>query len=229
MGTSRSFRVIGDVHGEIEPFLSVTSEARSINRFVVQIGDLIDHGPDSPGCLRIGLKLLQSGQGIFIRGNHERDFAKYLFGESNSASDKLAHTLDKIKCCKDLSLVDDFLEVWPRVPWWLKIDNMLLVHGAFHPAMLSHDSPNAILDLDTRSIVKALCLYGEGPPIKGYNLPPRTYHWIESIPHDLKVVVGHDVRSTDHPVTIVNARGGAVTFLDTGCGKGGRLSWLDFD
>jgi hypothetical protein len=229
VSTSRSFRVIGDVHGELEPFLRAISEARISNRFVVQIGDLIDQGPDSTECLRVGLNLLKSGQGSFVRGNHEHDLVRYLLGEVNFVSNKLADTLEKLKHREQFGLIDDFLDLWPRIPWWLKLGNTLLVHGAFHPAMLCHECPDAILDYDARSLVQSLCLYGEGPPIKGYELPPRTYQWIESIPHDLKVIVGHDVRSTDHPLTIVNARGGAVTFLDTGCGKGGPLNWLDFD
>lgn len=57
--------------------------------------------------------------------------------------------------------------------------------------------------------------------------PERTYAWVERLPAGITRVVGHDIRSTTAPVVLTNPLGGRVIFADTGCGKGGRLSWLD--
>ena len=44
-------RVVGDVHGDIRAFRAATAT----DRFVVQLGDLSDHGPDSAAVLRTRL------------------------------------------------------------------------------------------------------------------------------------------------------------------------------
>ena len=45
----RPLRIVGDVHGDAVAF----GHAVATDRFVVQLGDLIDHGPDSARVLRI--------------------------------------------------------------------------------------------------------------------------------------------------------------------------------
>ena len=42
-------RVVGDVHGDAVAF----GYAAATDRFVVQLGDLTDYGPDNAGALRI--------------------------------------------------------------------------------------------------------------------------------------------------------------------------------
>ena len=42
-------RVVGDVHGDATAF----RYAAATDRFVVQLGDLTDYGPDNAGALRI--------------------------------------------------------------------------------------------------------------------------------------------------------------------------------
>ncbi len=62
---------------------------------------------------------------------------------------------------------------------------------------------------------------------EGESLPRRTYGWVNTIPPGLTVVVGHDARSETAPMVSKNPLGGRAVFLDTGCGKGGTLSWMD--
>lgn len=229
MAAPSSLRVIGDVHGEIEPFERLVLNALQHGRYVIQLGDLINHGPDSPMCLRTALDLVRSNHGVFLRGNHENDLVRYCRGQIKVASTKLSRTLEQFMSSQESEIIPEFLDVWTEIPWWVYKNLHLFVHGAFHPAMLDHLSPETITDPDTRSSVESLSLYGEGPAINGDNLPPRTYAWIETVPDKLTVVVGHDVRSTQRPVMITNSCGGRVTFLDTGSGKGGQLSWIDIE
>ena len=44
-----AIRVVGDVHGDATAF----AYAAATDRFVLQLGDLVDNGPDSAGALRI--------------------------------------------------------------------------------------------------------------------------------------------------------------------------------
>src|SRR5579875_1138688 len=56
-----AIRVVGDVHGDAQGF----AIAAATDRFVVQLGDLTDHGPDSAGALDIAFRLLDDGRGMF--------------------------------------------------------------------------------------------------------------------------------------------------------------------
>jgi hypothetical protein len=46
-----SIRVIVDVHGDAIAYRTALVEAHARNLFVVQLGDLVDRGPDSAGAL----------------------------------------------------------------------------------------------------------------------------------------------------------------------------------
>ena len=50
----RPLRVVGDVHGDLRAF----SAAVQTDRFIVLLGDLADHGPDSAGVLRTAFRLI---------------------------------------------------------------------------------------------------------------------------------------------------------------------------
>jgi hypothetical protein len=56
-------------------------------------------------------------------------------------------------------------------------------------------------------------------------LPTDTYGWIETAPAALTVLARHDAIDIDR---IVERPGGSVLFYGTSCGKGGKLSWIDF-
>jgi protein phosphatase len=58
-------------------------------------------------------------------------------------------------------------------------------------------------------------------------LPTRTYNWIDEVPAEITVIIGHDVIATDRIVERRGALGGRVLFCDTGAGKGGKLSAID--
>jgi protein phosphatase len=222
-------RVIGDVHGDITAFNAAMEPARQEGCFVVQLGDLVDRGPDSPACLRLALALRENGQGIFIRGNHDDKLARALMGRQVRVSAELTRTLEQLEATPDgLALKEAFLAAWPTVPWWLHWGDHLFVHGAFHPAMLNHAGPESITPAHVRNKVKWLALYGEGRMSAGEALPQRTYGWVDTVPAGLTVVVGHDVRSETAPLEVTSTAGGRVIFLDTGCGKGGQLSWQEF-
>jgi hypothetical protein len=63
-------------------------------------------------------------------------------------------------------------------------------------------------------------------PTREDGYPNRIYTWIDSIPANHTVVVGHDPRKTDHPMMVTNGVRGRAIFLDTGSSKGGKLSCM---
>jgi len=214
-------RVIGDVHGDAKGFAYATAT----DRFIVQLGDLIDHGPDSAAVLRGMFELIDAGRGLFLLGNHEFKLARVLAGQPARMDAALAATLDQL----DEALRVRLLAEVPRAPPWLRQGNALFVHAGFHPAMI--ERPSSLVGLGRPDPVLARALYGEPTgrtQPDGY--PERSLRWVDRIPGGLTVYCGHDRRSNDgRPLVRQGAAGGIAVFLDTGAGKGGHLSWIDLD
>lgn len=223
----RALRVIGDVHGDID------SLARALRgteeRFVIFLGDLVDYGPDSPGCLSVALDLLEAGRAMLLRSNHDdRLYRHYITGRV-----EVKAPLDRtLRCIRDHvngdELVRRFCAAYESALLWHREGRYVFAHGAVDPEMLVDEgAPNAAIGRAKQKL-RWLALYGEGRASQDASeLPVRTYSWVDRIPPSLVAVVGHDIRSYDAPLTVEGAAGGRAIFLDTGCGKGGHLSWLD--
>lgn len=218
----RPLRIIGDVHGEYRAFLHATAT----NKFIIQLGDLVDHGENSIAVVEHMLDLQKNLRGLFIAGNHERKLVRGLKGRQIKADDALKATLEAFSNPRNEKLKTLFIEAVEQAPTWCIIGQNVFVHGGFHPAMLSEPSP-----LATGKITPLLgrALFGEVVSHKhsdGY--PERSLAWVETIPENITVYCGHDQRSVDGmPLTITGKEGGKAIFLDTGAGKGGHLSWID--
>ena len=217
------------MHGDAIAFRTALEEAHARNLFVVQLGDLVDRGPDSAGALRLALDLCDRGTGLFLRGNHDDKLRRALRGNPVKIGVELKRTHDAIKTAPDHDmLIPRALEALEGALWWLHIGGYLLVHGAFHPAMLTALNPQAVFPRRTADKCRWLALYGEGKMSGGEDdLPARTYDWIDTVPASLTVIIGHDVISTERIIERRGALGGRVPFLDTGSGKGGKLSFID--
>jgi len=215
---------IGDVHGELDALEEALTEARARGATPVLLGDLVDSGPDSAGVLRRVLPAIARGEMLFVRGNHDEKLVRCLSDPSRVPN----RTAVELRAAPDAdALIPLAVSVIGKAPYWVAIGGTLVVHGAFHPDMLGcpprggHDAPKKL---------KALALYAETDGRKDADgFPIRTHRWVDRIPEGLQVVVGHDVRSREAPVAVTGALGGRAVFLDTGCGKGGRLSTLVID
>jgi protein phosphatase len=212
-------RVVGDAHGDARGLAA----AAETERFVVQLGDLTDHGPDSAETLRIMFRLLDAGRGLFLLGNHDFKLFRVLAGQGVRIAPALAETLALL----DPALRARALAEIARAPAWILDGHRLLVHGGFHAAMLTGPPPPAPLGRPDAVLSRAL--YGE-PTGRAQpdGFPERSLAWVDRIPPGLTVYCGHDRRSSDgRPYERRGALGGVAIFLDTGAGKGGHLSWID--
>lgn len=211
-------RVVGDVHGDIVGFQYATAT----DRFIVQLGDLIDHGPDSAATMRMMFDLVESGRGLFVLGNHEVKLARALAGELTRTDPVVQSTVEQM----DDALKARAARLIAQAPVWVRHGDMLFVHGGFHTAMLEQQAP---LRVGRPHGPIARALYGEPTgrtQADGY--PERSLRWVDRIPAGMTVYCGHDRRSFDgRPYLRHGAQGGLAVFLDTGAGKGGHLSWID--
>lgn len=215
----RGIRVVGDVHGDARAFAA----AVQTDLFVIQLGDLVDYGPDSAETLRIAMELRLSGRGVFLLGNHDLKLARALSGQEVRMDHHLATTLAQL----DPPLRERARTEICAAPAWLIQGPRLFVHGGFHTAMLEEAPQSAPIGRVQGVLSRAL--YGEPTgrtQPDGY--PERSLRWVDRIPPGLTVYCGHDRRSTDgRPYIRKGAQGGIAVFLDTGAGKGGHLSWID--
>jgi protein phosphatase len=224
-------RVVGDVHGEAEAFRAAIAGAEAARLFVLQIGDLTDHGPDSPGVLAAMLALIDRRAGLFLLGNHDHKLRRALLGQKVAAeAGGLDATLAQLaRHPEGAALATRAIAAIARAPAWLVWRDALFVHGGFHPAMLTEPSPPEAGARRPDGLV-ARALFGQ--TVKGAlteaGYPVRVLDWVDHIPAGLTVYCGHDNRSSDgRPHIVDGARGGRAVFLDTGAGKGGHLSWID--
>jgi protein phosphatase len=216
----RPLRVVGDVHGDSRAF----AIAAETDRFVVQLGDLVDDGPDTPGALTLMFRLRDEKRGMFILGNHDFKLARALRGDKING-EALARTLAELPPgMKDRTLAEIL-----TAPSWVALPDRFFVHGGFHPGMLHEPAPPFPPGRPGPLLARAL--YGQTTGrVTGAGKPERLLRWVEDIPAGMTLYCGHDRRSADgRPYIRTNKQNGRAVFLDTGAGKGGHLSWIDID
>lgn len=224
-------RVVGDVHGDARGFEAAVAGAEAAGLFLIQLGDLTDHGTDNPAVLRAMFGVIDAGRGLFILGNHDHKLRRALTGDAvRMDRDGLGRTLDQLAAAPDgATLKTRAIAEIGRAPAWLILGRLLFVHAAFHDGMLQNPSPPDAGVARPEGLV-GRAIFGQVTGRRGSDgFPIRLINWVDRIPAWLTVLVGHDNRSTDgRPVTMTGLRGGRAIFLDTGAGKGGALAWQDF-
>lgn len=215
----RGVRVVADVHGDARTF----AIACDTDLFVVQLGDLVDYGPDSAGALRTAIDLVARRAGVFLLGNHDLKLARALAGRNVRINAALAETMAGL----DEGLRAEAAAAIAAAPAWLQWGRRMFVHGGFHTDML--DRAPATMSSTHADGALGRALYGEPTGrVQADGYPERSLRWVDRIPPDLVVYCGHDRRSTDgRPYVRQGLLGGKAVFLDTGAGKGGHLSWID--
>ena len=214
--------VIGDVHGMHQSLQTALSWARSRNHFPVFVGDIIDYGPGTLEVADEVYRLVMRGEAKFILGNHERKIMRWIDGHRVKLSDGNRTTtsaLQQIGETQKNRWVGRFRGLYQNSRLIDSIGNVILVHGGLHPSYWKNEFSD---------VVENTAFFGEVDGSRSQpGRPIRSYHWVESIPSERMVVVGHDRRS-ESPFVQTNAANGKAIFLDTGSGKGGVLSSADF-
>jgi len=215
----RGLRIIGDVHGDARAFAMATET----DLFVVQLGDLVDDGPDSAGALNIMFRLIDEKRGVFVLGNHDFKLARALRGDNVARTPALETTQAGLTPALRERAALEIMQA----PCWVEHGSLFFVHGGFHPAMLGKTAPP--FPAGRPDGLQARALYGQTTGrVTGSGKPERLLAWVDNIPAGVTVYCGHDRRSLDdRPYIKTGALGGTAVFLDTGAGKGGHLSWID--
>lgn len=223
-------RVVADVHGDAAAFIHAIEGALANDMFVLQLGDLTDHGPDNPEVLRRIFALMDRGQGLFLLGNHDHKLRRALTGMPlRIQAEGLGRTLAQLDAAPDGALLKArAIEEIGRAPAWIRDGGRIFVHGAYHPGML-HSAPPPDAGMQKAQGLVTRAMFGQVTGrVRADGFPDRIHDWVDKIPPDVTVVCGHDRRSLDgRPFVAEGALGGRCVFLDCGAGKGGHLAWID--
>ncbi len=215
-------RVVGDVHADATGF----AHACATSRFVLQLGDLVDEGPDPAATLDLMLDRLAAGTGAFVIGNHDLKLLRAL-------RDGLTPPRPTQATLKALpgALRHRVLAALLDAPAWLAAGNAVFVHAGYHAAMARLPAPRAAEFPPHPRGALALALFGQPTGrTRPDGYPERSLAWADTVPEGMTLYCGHDRRSRDgRPYVRPSAAGGSAVFLDTGAGKGGHLSWIDLD
>ncbi len=212
-------RIVGDVHGDARSF----ALAAETDLFIVQLGDLVDDGPDSTGALEMMFRLIDEKRGLFLLGNHDFKLARALRGDKVMRTPALEVTIAGLSPALAERAAFEIM----KAPAWINHDGLFFVHGGFHRGMLAEEPPP--FPSARPDALQARALYGQTTGrTNASGKPERLLHWVEDIPSGITVYCGHDRRSTDdRPYIKQGTLGGTAIFMDTGAGKGGHLSWVD--
>ena len=192
---------IGDVHGCADEFeeLLEALELEPEDR-VIQVGDLINRGPDSHRCI----ELARQYRVECILGNHELR----LLSARNQDKSSLLKDYD-LPTINQLSGEDwTFLQAMPKFIYAAAIETVI-VHGGFLP-----DQPWQTQPLDVITSIQVIDK--KGKPAKRSDALDAA-PWADSWHGSPFVVYGHTPRPN------VLERSGSIG-IDTGCVYGGHLT-----
>lgn len=211
-----------DVHAHAKKLKQGIQYAIQNDLFIIFLGDLVD-GHDKPLETVIAVKaILDENRGVMVVGNHDDKFYRHALGNPvmmKKAQQKTLADVPKGKKQLFLTTIVDLVEHRNSANLW-RYGNWVFTHGACHAEVWT--SPTEL----SRE-AKHRALYGEVTgEYEADGMPVRIYNWVEDIPADHHVVVGHDRKpyggaslAKNGPLAQTNAAGGRAIFTDTGCGK----------
>ncbi len=191
--------IVGDVHGrcaQLHNLLDMLPRDESADTLVF-LGDLIDRGPDAPGCVDRVLKLQRENPDHVhcLRGNHEQMLLDFIEGRANLwitpvtggertfeqyAGKALAITseqdLDDARRTIESSVPAEHLDFFHELPYFHEDDYAIYVHAGLQRDKHPKDTePQALLwmrDLDFYKNYRGKpCIFGHTPtpllPLRG--------------------------------------------------------------
>ena len=223
---------VGDVHGNpVETRLAAT-KADSENAFTIYLGDIIDYGEHNLEAFWFVYNRVMSGKAVLVWGNHERkldmwvraNFGATFRGKISNGMMKTVNELKQVGNRARFTAAWNALESMSRQHY--VIGDLLFTHAAATPELWY------INDHRPHGEHGQLAYFGQldkEQPMREDGYPNRIYDWVDQIEAGKTVIVGHDIRDVNEPFIHDNAVGGRAVFLDTGSGKGGKLSYMIYD
>lgn len=217
--------VIPDIHGSMSSLESAIHWSIGRNHLMIFLGDIIDYGNDSIECVNLIYRLIMAGRAIIVMGNHEKKILKVVnnmiddkqsFIKISDANRKTINEIYKLPGIKKKQWINRFKVLCDYSRYHWVCDNILFAHGGAEPEMFN------ITTSRLEYPMSEIAMYGTR-----FDHSEPKFEWINRIPKNNIVIVGHTIRARDFPVIEIGKLGGEVHFLDTGCQKGGHLTTVD--
>lgn len=219
------FDILGDVHGCASEFVELMQllgydrfrgqgYRHPAGRTLVLVGDLVDRGPSSIAVLDIALDMVESGSAIWVQGNHDNKFYRWLKGNPVKIGNGLRGTIEQFVAASEMEQTNRRTRIMhcfeaDQVHPYVILDGGRLVvsHAGIKSDMIGRYS----------SDVRAFCLYGDvdNEALKDGVLIRRD--WAEEYDGEALIVYGHTV--VPQPLRKNN-----TINIDTGCCFGGHLT-----
>lgn len=191
--------VVGDVHGrhsQLGALLDMLPRDEAADTLVF-LGDLIDRGPDAPGCVDLVMKLQRENPERVrcLRGNHEQMLLDFIEGSANlwitpvtggertfeqytgqALSVTKEQDLDDARRTVESSVPEEHLEFFHALPYYHEDDYAIYVHAGLEPAKHPRDTPpQSLLWMRDMEFYKNYrgkpCIFGHTPtpllPLRG--------------------------------------------------------------
>lgn len=145
------YDVIGDIHGHADELAALLERLgyrrrdghyAHPTRRAVFVGDFIDRGPKIARVLQTVRPMVEAGSGLAVIGNHEFNALAYHTRSTAGDGYLRPHTEKNVKqhaqTLRQLSDggLDDALEWFRALPWWLELDGIRVVHACWDAASL---------------------------------------------------------------------------------------------
>jgi len=224
-GNYKGLVTFSDIHAHAKKLKKGIRYAIKNDLFMVFLGDLVD-GHDQPlETVSVVKTLLDEDRAVLVVGNHDDKFRRYAIGnpvELKKAQKQTIKDVPEEHRDMFLQLMID-VTTHRNAAYTHRIGNWTFVHGSAHRTLWD-DRDN----ISKKAMHRAL--YGQVNGERDENdFPVRLYNWVDDIPAEQNVVVGHDrapmgnkLKKTG-PHTQEGEQGGKAVFTDMGCGKGGKL------
>ncbi len=220
---------IGDVHGCLDELKELLRKVEwKPDDRVIMVGDLVDRGPNSVGCVRF----VKTANFECVAGNHDNKFARYYRHEKKRLSAEKAGgkkyknpmRLNAEKQAVYDSMTDAELKWLSNLPdsIHLKDLNVLVVHAGVQPGREPMGQPGNVY---------RHCRYVYDKDFKLATLDTTTFAkpegsslWGQLYDGKMDIIHGHHVGDMEDPQIFVNTNGGRAIGIDTGCCFGGKLT-----
>lgn len=199
---------LGDIHGELNKLKSCLEKVSFDydNDVLIQLGDIVDRGPDSYGCVE---ELLKIKNLIAIQGNHDEVWFNYF------ANDQLNYlwkegglqTYESYKKAGKEPMVHfDFFN--SQLKYYIDDERRYFVHGGFNRHHAIDEQPNATVYTWDRDLWMAALSYESMRDNK---------HSFKIYGKPKEIFIGHTPTTYWDIITPMKAAN--IYNIDTGCGK----------
>ncbi len=220
------FDIIGDIHGcfeELVMLLTALGYRRRFNYYIhpegrkaVFLGDLTDRGPRCVDSFWLVNSMVDSGNALYVPGNHCRKLYRFLIGKNVRMAHGLEKTVSELKKLSDSEreyFKDEFTRLYGEAPPYLILDRgkLIVTHGGIKEDMIGKVNER----------VRSFCLFGDTTGETTEDGLPVRRDWAREYKGKALVVYGHT------PVAKAEFINNTIN-IDRGCVLGGKLTVLRY-